>query len=479
MKNLKQLSVFVLIVLTVLIFLCYKIPPCFYRFLYYGTSPVISDVTKLTFTHVKSIEKPVTINEIQNLVQQTDAPIAIAGGRFSQGGQISYPDGIVLDMCALHQVISLDQKAMTVTVQAGITWYELLKFLDSYNLSVKVMQSYSDFTVGGSMSVNAHGRHIHNDPLINGVQSFKIVIADGSLVVASRTQNPDLFYAAIGGYGGLGVIVEATLLLTENIKLQRRVKAISRSEYSDYFFKTIHKYPSFSMHSAYIYPPLYESVLAVSYEKTEEALTISERLQNQTGPFVFDKIGVWGLARIPGMKELRPLLAEKKFNKPYVEWRNYELTYPVKSLDFLIKYPTTYILQEYFIPISNMELFMQFCAEITQKHSINVLNAALRFVPGHTESVLTYAPQDSFACVLYINMLNTQKGKMQAEVWTRELIDAALSCNGAYYLPYQLYAAQEQFKKAYPRWFEYKTIKNKYDPTTKFLNNFLKKYLYS
>jgi hypothetical protein len=39
--------------------------------------------------------------------------------------------------------------------------------------------------------------------------------------------------------------------------------------------------------------------------------------------------------------------------------------------------------------------------------------------------------------------------KKEVGIWARELIDAALSVSGSYYLPYQLHATQDQFEKAY------------------------------
>jgi FAD/FMN-containing dehydrogenase len=89
---------------------------------------------------------------------------------------------------------------------------------------------------------------------------------------------------------------------------------------------------------------------------------------------------------------------------------------------------------------------------------------------------LSYAHEDSFACVLYINIENTTKGLKKAEKWSQKLIDLALSFKGTYYLPYQLYATKEQLLKAYPQFPEFLEIKKKYDPHNRFSNLFFKKY---
>jgi FAD/FMN-containing dehydrogenase len=43
------------------------------------------------------------------------------------------------------------------------------------------------------------------------VRDVTLVLADGSVVSASPSHRPELFYAAVGGYGAIGVIAHVTL----------------------------------------------------------------------------------------------------------------------------------------------------------------------------------------------------------------------------------------------------------------------------
>jgi len=61
-------------------------------------------------------------------------------------------------------------------------------------------------------------------------------------------------------------------------------------------------------------------------------------------------------------------------------------------------------------------------------------------------------------------------------VWARELIDAALSVEGTYYLPYQLHATEAQFRRAYPRAREFFALKRQRDPAGRFRNHLWDKY---
>jgi FAD/FMN-containing dehydrogenase len=141
----------------------------------------------------------------------------LGGGRYSMGGQVAIRDGLHLDMRGMDRMLFLDTTTPCVRVQAGMRWRRLQAYLDPHELSVKTMQSYANFTVGGAVSVNAHGRYVGNGPVGNSVRALQLVLADGSVVEASRTENPELFSAAIGGYGAVGVITEVELTLRSTV----------------------------------------------------------------------------------------------------------------------------------------------------------------------------------------------------------------------------------------------------------------------
>lgn len=66
-------------------------------------------------------------------------------------------------------------------------------------LSPKVMQSNHDFGVAATFSVNVHGWATAHGPMGSTVRSVDMLLADGSLVTASRQDNPQIFVAAMGG----------------------------------------------------------------------------------------------------------------------------------------------------------------------------------------------------------------------------------------------------------------------------------------
>jgi len=435
---------------------------------------IIEEISELSPTRVKKILAPVSIEEIQEIIKDAKVPLSIAGARCSQGGQIAYEDGIVIDMSSFNDVIELDTDNQTVTVQTGITWKKLIEYIDPHDLSVRCMQSYSDFSVGGTLSVNAHGRTVHDDPIISTVQSITIINAQGNLIEASRTKNSDYFYNAIGGYGLVGVIVQATLRLRPSTKIKYEAVKKSLDEYKKYFFEEILPDKTVRLQSAYLCPVYFDQLLSATWRKTAEPVTDSKRLRK--GIDWLERIGVV-LSRSAFLRRIRSWFVPYYLTKQKaVIYENSEKTRTIQSLKPLIKSSNTGILQEYFIPVEHFESFAEELKNIIQKYKVNLLNIGIRYVEADKESALPYAPQDSFAFVLYMEVPKSHHQENN-KIWTQKLVDQALRFGGRYYLPYHLYPTKEQLKKTYPELDAFLAFKKSIDPEGKFRNSLFKKYL--
>jgi FAD/FMN-containing dehydrogenase len=166
--------------------------------------PTVNDVTQLNPIAVSRVVTPTSIEEIVAAIRDHDGPVSIGGGRFSMGGQTATEGALQLDLRRFNRILAFDPAHRVFTVQAGTRWRQIQERVDRAGLSVKIMQTYADFTVGGALSVNAHGRYVGLGPVILSVRAVKVVLADGTLVEASPTVNAEIFYGVIGGHGGGG-----------------------------------------------------------------------------------------------------------------------------------------------------------------------------------------------------------------------------------------------------------------------------------
>lgn len=438
----------------------------------------VRDVTELVRIETERIVRPATVDALRRLIARHDGPISVGGGQFSMGGQIATEDTLFVDLRDLDEVVVLDVEGRTAKVEAGITWRALIEAIDPHDLSVEIMQSYANFTVGGSLSVNAHGRYVGEGPVAHSVRELELVLADGSLVRCSRAENAELFHAAVGGYGAIGVIATVTLDLARNTRLERRVERMPSADFVAWFDRTVRPDPRAVMFNADLYAPDYDALVAITFAETDDPVTEPDRLQPPGGSTAAQKAMFWWVSEAPGGKEARETVIDalRLASRPVV-WRNHEATYDVASLDPGSRRWNTYILQEYFIPVDRFDAFVPRMAAVFQKHDVNVVNVSIRHARAEPDSLLTWAPVDVFAFVVYHKMGTGTEDWDHARVWTREMVDEVLRAGGRYYLPYQIHPTPEQFHASYPRAVELFELKRRVDPDYTFRNKLLDAYL--
>ncbi|MES2389552.1 MAG: FAD-binding oxidoreductase [Bacteroidota bacterium] len=437
-----------------------------------GKQPVIvNDVSRLNPIEVSAVITPKTTAEIAEAVKSAKGSVSVGGGRYSMGGQTATENTLQIDMRDFNQIIAFNKDQKEITVQAGATWRKVQEHIDPYNLSVKIMQSYANFTVGGALSVNAHGRYIGMGPIILSVKKIQVVLASGEIKIASPIENPDLFFAAIGGYGGIGVITEATLQLTDNVKTERSDQVIAIENYGKYFADNIRNNQKVIFHNAVIYPNSYKKIRMVSYTETDREITVKDRLIPSDKSYKGGRAAINFVAGFPGGKWIRQHVLDPiyYYGKPVV-WRNYEASHNVMELEPKSREINTFVLQEYFVPVNEFDNFYPKMSQILKAHKVNVMNISVRHALPDPGSKLAWARTEVFAFVLYYRQGKGAKDKTEVKAWTKALIDASLSCSGTFYLPYQIHASPEQFRKAYPNATEFFRVKKQYDPAYKFRN---------
>jgi len=438
---------------------------------------IVNDVTGLNPVPVWAIATPSTIEEVQEALRRSNGPVSVGGGHFSMGGQTASPGSLHLDMRRMNQVVEFAPQRRTIRVQSGIRWCDVQRFIDPHDLSIRIMQTYANFTVGGSLSVNCHGRYMGLGPLILSVRAIRLVLMSGELVEATPTENAEVFYGAIGGYGGLGVIVEAELALTENTRVELVSRKLKTHDYVSHFRSQVRNRPEALFHNGDLYAPHYKTVRSCTWVKTDKPVTTPYRLQPHRKAYPLESYFLWAITETPLGKWRREFLIDPiLYLKKRVHWRNFEAGYDVAELEPPSRTHRTYVLQEYFVPVDRFDEFVPKMAEIFDRHRANVLNVSIRHALPDPGSLLAWARQETFAFVVYHKQRTRPNARERVGVWTRELIDAVLSVGGTYYLPYQPHATPAQFHAAYPRAQELFALKRKLDPDFRLRNVLWDKY---
>lgn len=454
----------------------------------------INDVSCLDRTQVYGIVQITNIDDIKNALvfaKENKLKVSMAGVRHSMGGQAFYKNNLVLDMRNFN-TIQLNEESKTVIVQSGVTWHDLQNVLHP-KYAVKAMQSTDIFTVGGSISVNAHGMDHHAGSVGSSIRSMRVMLADGSIVSVSRDENPELFSLVVGGYGLFGVILDVELDVVDNDVYVTEREIVSYKDFPAVFENNILPDPNLGLfygHLSTAPASLLDEMIFYKYTKVDhgdaEIPPFGELSSIKLRRFVFNfsKFGNFPMA----VKWYLEKNVEPKMESCTVKARTQAMTEgeacfvsrnepmhdSVKYLRNDLKNETD-ILHEYFIPRDQFIPFVDGLRKIVQDNDVVLLNASVRVIhPEH--NFLNYAPAEMYSIVLYINQKTSPDGNEKMGVVTRELIDLTAQVNGRFFLPYQLHYTAEQLQRSYPEIGEFFAAKKVYDPEGLFTNTFYEKY---
>ena len=123
--------------------------------------------------------------------------------------------GKVLDLRNLNK-ISLNKDSASVTVGAGVSLDELLKYIVNKGFFLPVSPGTKYVTIGGAISSDVHGKNHHCEgSFANHVEEITIINGTGEKIKLSpfNAKTRTAFWATAGGMGLTGVILEAKFKL--------------------------------------------------------------------------------------------------------------------------------------------------------------------------------------------------------------------------------------------------------------------------
>ncbi len=140
-----------------------------------------------------------------NFARANNLLLAVRGGGHGVAGNAVCDGGLMIDLSRMKGV-RVDPARRTARAEAGVTWRDFDRETQTFGLATTGGQisttGVAGLTLGGGWGHLARQYGLASDNLV----SADVVTADGQLLSASASENPDLFWALRGGGGNFGVV---------------------------------------------------------------------------------------------------------------------------------------------------------------------------------------------------------------------------------------------------------------------------------
>jgi decaprenylphospho-beta-D-ribofuranose 2-oxidase len=452
-----------------------------YKQISYNNSSAVefTDATKINYAIASDYRRPETTKELIDAVKyakENKKKISMSGARHSSNGQ-NLGDIIHLDMMNYDDVVSIEKENNLVTVQSGITWKALQSKLGKEGLAIKVMQDSNIFTVGGSIGTNIHGKDVRYGSFIESIDSFKLINAQGIEVNCSRAENYNLFKNVVGGFGMFGVLTEVRLKVEKNTVYDFVVTNNSADVMVDKFDEFIAKGSDMvEGHFSISKANLMKEVQIYYFTPNKNNKQIPDDITGENSIWIrklvyrLSRVSEWG-------KDFRWWMQKNVSVSvdPQLSSRNGAMAAPFRVLQ--IDNPdSTDVLQEYFVPRSNIQSWLKEYRELLAKYDMNLINCGVRRVNKDTEARVSYATEEMYGFVCYYNINKNMSLNDKYLTFTRQMISNLIATGGKYYLAYNIHDNTDLIKQMYPSLNELLIEKQKLDPDGIFDNKFYQKF---
>ncbi|KAL3533643.1 hypothetical protein ACH5RR_007164 [Cinchona calisaya] len=214
------------------------------------------EVQTRTFLQPESLQQ---LEEIVKKSNETKQKIRPVGSGLSPNG-IGLTRAGMVNLALMDKVLEVDKEKKLVRVQAGIRVQQLVDGIKDYGLTLQNFASIREQQVGGFVQVGAHGTGARLPPIDEQVISMKLVTPAMGTIEISKEKDPELFYLARCGLGGLGVVAEVTLQCVERQELLEHTFVSNLKEIK----KNHKKYLSDNKHVKYLHIPYTDTVVVVT-----------------------------------------------------------------------------------------------------------------------------------------------------------------------------------------------------------------------
>jgi FAD-linked oxidoreductase len=159
--------------------------------------------------------------ELAGAIRSAEGPVRVPGTGHSFT-PLCASDGMMVDMAAFSGLKRTDSVSSTATLFAATPLWAAGPALHAKGIGLLNMGDIDRQTLGGVVGTGTHGTGRTLVSISSAVDGFRIILADGSVLNCSATENQEIFAAGRVSMGMLGVMTEITMRVRPAYRLMER-----------------------------------------------------------------------------------------------------------------------------------------------------------------------------------------------------------------------------------------------------------------
>jgi xylitol oxidase len=157
----------------------------------------------------ESLHRLASIEQVRTFVKEHDS-LRVLGTRHCFNGIADSPHALI-SLEPMGEVVALDSRSRTVTVEAGVTYGRLCPYLHEKVFALHNLASLPHISIVGACATATHGSGLRNGNLATAASALEFVTANGDVRTLARETDGETFLGAVVNLGALGVVTRVTL----------------------------------------------------------------------------------------------------------------------------------------------------------------------------------------------------------------------------------------------------------------------------
>lgn len=396
-------------------------------------------------------EAPATVAQLQELVARTSGKIRAVGAGHSFSPLVPTDDTMV-SLSRISGIIDHDPEKLRATLAAGTRLGAIGAPLAERGQAMINMPDIDEQSLAGAVATATHGTGAELTCLSDYIEGLTLVTANGDLLRCSNEENPEIFSAAKVSLGSLGIVSDITLRNTKPYRLKSETRVMPIEE----LLESADSFANENRNFEFYYIPFSGYGMAYLHNITDEPLTDIPKPDDNEGTQTLKSLRDW----LSWSSTLRGMVLKNAMEDVPTEsrvadsWASYANERNVRFNEM-----------EYHLPRDQaIAAFREIRTTLERDFPEVFFPIEFRFIKGDNNWLSPFYQRDS--CSIAVHRFYEE----DYGPYFKAIEPIFRKHHGRPHWGKLNTVAASDFARLYPRWSDFKEVRQQLDPGGKFLN---------